>query len=127
MTEHWDDYYRPDAPAQPPARQQNPPARTAAEWARADPAYASLAPQHGFARVYLTGAEKFWYVLGNVAFAAMYMCKVPVKKALADIGEAEMTAAEQFWYVLMCICFGAGYFAKVPIKKALAESRAASR
>lgn len=69
----------------------------------------------------LTGAEAFWYVLGNIAFAAMYFAKVPAKKALSEVGLAEMTSAERFWYVLQCIGFGAGYFAKLPVKKALTE------
>jgi hypothetical protein len=71
--------------------------------------------------VRLTTAAAFWYVLGNVAFGAMYFAKVPVKKALAEAGLAEMTDAERFWYVCQCIAFGAGYFAKLPAKKALSE------
>jgi hypothetical protein len=70
----------------------------------------------------LTAAEAFWYVLGCIAFAGSYFCKVPVKKALEEYGYGSVTAWEKFWYVLMCIGFGAGYFAKVPIKKAFAES-----
>jgi hypothetical protein len=72
-------------------------------------------------RVRLTAAEQFWYVLQCIAFGAGYFAKVPVKKALSEIGLAQMTGAEQFWYVLQCIAFGAGYFAKVPVKKALTE------
>jgi hypothetical protein len=72
-------------------------------------------------RIRLTAAEQFWYVLQCIAFGAGYFAKVPVKKALSEIGLAEMTGAEQFWYVLQCIAFGAGYFAKVPVKKALTE------
>lgn len=71
--------------------------------------------------VRLTAAESFWYVLGCIGFGAMYFAKVPVKKALSEVGLAQMTGAEQFWYVLQCIAFGAGYFAKVPVKKALSE------
>ena len=71
--------------------------------------------------VRLTGAESFWYVLGCIAFGAMYFAKIPAKKALSEAGLAEMTGAEQFWYVLQCIAFGAGYFAKIPVKKALSE------
>lgn len=70
----------------------------------------------------LTAAGQFWYYLGCVPMAAMYFCKVPCKKALADAGMAEMTAAEKFWYVLMCIPFGLGYFCKLPVSKALSES-----
>jgi hypothetical protein len=70
----------------------------------------------------LTAAEKFWYVLGCIGFGAMYFAKVPIKKALSEVGLAQMTSAEQFWYVLQCIAFGAGYFAKVPVKKALSET-----
>jgi hypothetical protein len=71
--------------------------------------------------VRLTSAESFWYVLGCVWFGAMYLAKVPAKKALSEAGLAQMTSAEQFWYVLQCIPFGAGYLAKVPLKKALSE------
>ncbi len=71
--------------------------------------------------VRLTGAESFWYVLGCIAFGAMYFAKIPAKKALSEVGLGEMTGAEQFWYVLQCIAFGAGYFAKVPMKKALSD------
>lgn len=70
----------------------------------------------------LTAAGQFWYYLGCVPMAAMYFCKVPCKKALADAGMAEMTAAEKFWYVLMCIPFGLGYFCKLPVSKALSEA-----
>jgi hypothetical protein len=72
--------------------------------------------------VVLTAAERFWYVLGCIGFGAMYFAKVPVKKALSEVGAAQMTGAEQFWYVLQCVFFGAGYFAKVPVKKALSEA-----
>jgi hypothetical protein len=72
-------------------------------------------------RFRLTAAEQFWYVLQCIAFGAGYFAKVPVKKALSEVGLAQMTSAEQFWYVLQCIAFGAGYFAKVPVKKALSE------
>jgi hypothetical protein len=73
------------------------------------------------ARFRLTAAEQFWYVLQCIALGAGYFAKVPVKKALSEVGLAQMTGAEQFWYVLQCIPFGAGYFAKVPVKKALSE------
>jgi hypothetical protein len=69
----------------------------------------------------LTAAEKFWYVMGNIALGAMYFAKIPTKKALADFGLAELTTAEGFWYILMCIPFGAGYFAKIPAAKAISE------
>jgi hypothetical protein len=72
--------------------------------------------------VRLTAAEKFWYIFECIPMGAGYFAKVPVKKALSEVGGCELTAAEQFWYVLMCIGFGAGYFAKVPVKKALAEA-----
>jgi hypothetical protein len=72
-------------------------------------------------RAVMTPAASFWYVLGCIAFGAMYLAKVPAKKALAEAGLAEMTAAEKFWYVLQCIAFGGGYFAKLPVKKALTE------
>ena len=69
----------------------------------------------------LTAAESFWYVMGCIAFGAMYFAKIPSKKALADFGMIELTAAESFWYVLMCIAFGGGYFAKIPTAKAISE------
>ena len=37
----------------------------------------------------LTAAGSYWYVLGCIAFGAMYFCKVPAKKALADAGIAK--------------------------------------
>ena len=74
-----------------------------------------------YGRLRLTVAEQFWYVLQCIAFGAGYFAKVPVKKALSEVGLAQMTGAEQFWYVLQCIAFGTGYFAKVPVKKALTE------
>jgi hypothetical protein len=72
-------------------------------------------------RLQLTSAEKFWYILQCINFGAGYLAKVPVKKALSEIGLAEMTSAEKSWYVVLCIAFGAGYFKKVPVKKALTE------
>lgn len=33
----------------------------------------------------LTGWEKFWYVLQNVAFGAGYFGKVVIKKALSEV------------------------------------------
>jgi hypothetical protein len=71
--------------------------------------------------VRLTAAESLWYLVGCVSFGAMYLAKVPAKKALAEAGLAQMTSAEQFWYVVQCVAFGAGYLAKVPLKKALSE------
>jgi hypothetical protein len=71
--------------------------------------------------VRLTAAESLWYLLGCVSFGAMYLAKVPAKKALAEAGLAQMTSAERFWYALQCVAFGAGYLAKVPLKKALSE------
>lgn len=71
--------------------------------------------------VRLTAAESFWYLLGCVSFGAMYLAKVPAKKALSEVGLARMTSAEQIWYVVQCAAFGAGYLAKVPLKKALSE------
>ncbi len=72
----------------------------------------------------LTTAEGFWYVLMCIGFGAGYFAKIPAKRALQDLGMAQMTAAESFWYVLMCIAFGGGYFAKIPVKKALSEMHA---
>ncbi len=33
------------------------------------------------------GAERFWYVLQCIAFGAGYFVKVPVKKALTELGQ----------------------------------------
>jgi hypothetical protein len=99
---------------QAPARQaQMPP----------QPGYEPPAQQYTRAlnKVSLTAAEKFWYVLGCIAFGGSYFAKIPAKKALSDFGLAEMTSAESFWYILMCISFGAGYFAKLPTAKAVSE------
>jgi hypothetical protein len=71
--------------------------------------------------VRLTAAESFWYLLGCMAFGAMYLAKVPAKKALAEAGLARMTSAERFWYRVQCVAFGAGYLAKLPVKQALSE------
>jgi hypothetical protein len=71
--------------------------------------------------VRLTAAESFWYTLGCVWFGAMYLAKVPAKKALCEAGLAQMTSAERCWYVVQCFALGAGYLLKVPLKKALSE------
>jgi hypothetical protein len=42
----------------------------------------------------MTAAEQFWYVLQCIAFGAGYFAKVPVKKALSEVGLAQMTGAE---------------------------------
>jgi hypothetical protein len=41
-----------------------------------------------------TSAERFWYLLGCLALGAMYLRKVPAKKALSEFGLAEMTSGE---------------------------------
>src|SRR5215467_14537846 len=69
----------------------------------------------------LNAAESLWYLIGCIGFGAMYLAKVPAKKALSEAGLAQMTSAEQLWYLVQCIAFGAGYFAKLPVKKALTE------
>jgi hypothetical protein len=69
----------------------------------------------------LSAAESFWYLAGCIGFGLMYLAKVPVKKALAEAGLAEMTGAERFWYRVQCVALGAGYLAKIPVKKALGE------
>jgi hypothetical protein len=103
------------------SRTQQAPARDAQQ----PPQAAYEPPQQRYSRavskVSLTAAEKFWYVLGCIAFGASYFAKIPAKKALSDFGMTEMTSAESFWYILMCISFGAGYFAKLPIAKAISE------
>jgi hypothetical protein len=69
-----------------------------------------------------TSAERFWYLLGNIAFGAMYLRKVPAKKALSEFGLVEMTSGERTWYTILCVLFGAGYLAKLPVVKALSET-----
>jgi hypothetical protein len=84
----------------------------------------------------LSGAERFWYVLGCVAAGAAYLLKLPAKKAAAEIltelhrdgggpgGPGSgygLGGAETFWYVLLCFPFGGAYFAKVSAKRALWE------
>jgi hypothetical protein len=69
----------------------------------------------------LSAAESFWYLVGCIGFGLMYLAKVPVKKALAEAGLAQMTGAERFWYRVQCAALGAGYLAKIPVKKALNE------
>ncbi len=69
----------------------------------------------------LTAAEKFWYVLGCIAFGGAYFAKIPAKRAMSDFGLVEMTSAESFLYILGCILFGGAYFAKIPVAKALSE------
>jgi hypothetical protein len=70
----------------------------------------------------LSAAESCWYQVGCIGFGMMYLAKVPVKKALAEAGLAEMTSAERFWYRVQCVALGAGYLAKIPVKKALNEA-----
>jgi hypothetical protein len=70
-----------------------------------------------------TSAERFWYLLGCLALGAMYLRKVPAKKALSEFGLAEMTSGEQTWYTILCILCGAGYFAKLPTVKAISETQ----
>jgi len=60
-------------------------------------------------------------VLGCIAFGAACLQKIPVKRALADFGLAELTGAESVWYILGCLSFGAAYFAKVSAAKAISE------
>lgn len=69
----------------------------------------------------LTSMETFWYFLQCVCFAAGYLTKVPIKKALSERDLVTMSAAENIWYVILCLCFGGGYFHKVIVKKALSE------
>ena len=80
-------------------------------------------PQAGpTGRTGFTSAERFWYLFGNIALGAMYLRKVPAKKALSEFGLAEMTSGEQTWYTILCILCGAGYFAKLPTVKAISET-----
>jgi hypothetical protein len=87
-----------------------------------DPQGLESPPQAGATgKMGLTSAEGFWYILGNIAFGAMYLRKVPAKKAMSEFGLAEMTSGEQTWYTILCILCGAGYFAKLPVAKAISE------
>lgn len=72
-------------------------------------------------RTAVTSMQAFWYIVMNIWFGAAYMAKVPVKKALEEVGLAEMTDGERFWYTVMNISFGSGYFAKLAVSKALTE------
>jgi hypothetical protein len=74
------------------------------------------------AKTSFTSAERVWYLLGNIALGAMYLRKVPARKALSEFGLAEMTSGEQAWYTILCILCGAGYFAKLPTMKAISET-----
>ena len=47
-----------------------------------------------------TAAERFWYVLGCIAFAGAYFAKIPVKSALRDAGRTKLTSWESSWYYL---------------------------
>jgi hypothetical protein len=38
-------------------------------------------------KIRLTAAEQFWYVPQCIAFGAGYFAKVPVNKALAELGQ----------------------------------------
>ena len=44
------------------------------------------------------------------------------RRAMSELGLAEMTSAEQTWYTILCILCGAGYFAKLPTMKAISET-----
>jgi hypothetical protein len=43
----------------------------------------------------LTAAEKFWYVLGCIAFGAAYFKKVPVAKALSKLEQFKVAEHEK--------------------------------
>jgi len=91
--------------------------------AQYDPKGFQPAPQAGAtAKTGFTSAEGFWYLLGNIALGAMYLRKVPAKKAMSEFGLVEMTSGEQTWYTILCILCGAGYFAKLPVAKAISET-----
>jgi len=44
----------------------------------------------------LTAAEKFWYVLGCIAFGAAYFKKVPVAKASASWSSSRSRSMKSF-------------------------------
>jgi hypothetical protein len=43
----------------------------------------------------LTAAEKFWYVLGYIAFGAAYFKKVPVAKTLSELEQFKVAEHEK--------------------------------
>jgi hypothetical protein len=115
------------APEQPHSLpQQDPQPWTPVDQSRVpeqyDPQGLQPTPQAGATgKTGFTSAEGFWYLLGNIALGAMYLRKVPAKKAMSEFGLAEMTGAEKTWYTILCILCGAGYFAKLPVAKAISE------
>jgi hypothetical protein len=122
-----------DSPLVPPPRAPADQSQVPHQWSPPDAQ--PLVPRHydpqGFqpppqagstGRTGFTSAERFWYLLGNIALGAMYLRKVPAKKALSEFGLTEMTSAEETWYTILCILCGAGYFAKLPTVKALSET-----
>ena len=111
------------AGAPPPVPQSRAPADQFQVPRHYDPQGFEPPPQAGSTgRTGFTSAERFWYLLGNIALGAMYLRKVPAKKALSEFGLTEMTSAEKTWYTILCILCGAGYFAKLPTVKAISET-----
>jgi len=130
MSESQPPEYNPDAnpqgvaaPEQQAPEPWSPPGYQAPVPPQYQPSGVVQSPQYGGAPAMteLTAAERFWYLLGNIAFGAMYLAKVPAKKAFSDFGLVEMTGGEKTWYTILCLMFGAGYFAKIPTAKALSE------
>ena len=81
--------------------------RPAAGPAAVRPAGLPAAPQAGSTgKTGFTSAERFWYLLGNIALGAMYLRKVPAKKAMSEFGLVEMTSGEKTWYTILCILCG---------------------
>jgi hypothetical protein len=111
------------ADSQPQAPQARAPADQSLVPQQHDPQGFEPAPEAGATgKTGFTSAERVWYLLGNIALGAMYLRKVPAKKALSEFGLAEMTSGEQAWYTILCILCGAGYFAKLPTMKAISET-----
>ena len=72
----------------------------------------------------MTAAERFWYIIENIALGAGYFAKLPAAKALDEVyGTERVKGWARFWYVLFNILPPGGmYLAKVPVKRALEQN-----
>ena len=131
MSESQPPEYNPDAnpqgvaaPEQQAPEPWSPPGYQAPVPPQYQPSGVVQSPQYGGAPAMteLTAAERFWYLLGNIAFGAMYLMKVPAKKAFSDFGLVQLTEGENTWYIVLCIMYGRGYFDKIPVAKAITET-----
>jgi hypothetical protein len=50
-----------------------------------------------------TSAERFWYLLGNIALGATYLRKIPATTALSDFGLARLNDTAGAWCTILCI------------------------